>query len=127
MRNTGQRKSMNQTGLRDANMNVIEGNKSLNFYYLPSSDKEKRLKINKAKKKLSLTTSDKSQAPPGVDLRDLKARLMPSFVTPVSTHRVASVGFSVRTWSNANTEANKQNIQSPCLKTKAAPRNKRGA
>lgn len=50
MRNTGQRKSMNQTGLRDANMNVIEGNKSLNFYYLPSSDREKRLKINKAKK-----------------------------------------------------------------------------
>lgn len=42
MRNTGQRKSMNQTGLRDANMNVIEGNKSLNFYYLPSSDREKR-------------------------------------------------------------------------------------
>lgn len=120
---------MNQTGLRDANMNVIEGTKSLNFYYLPSSDKEKRRgsKLIRQKKKLSLTTSDKSQAPPGVDLRDLKARLRPSFVTPVSTHRVASVGFSVRTWSNANTEANKQNIQSPCLKTKAAPRNKRGA
>lgn len=84
-------------------------------------------KLIRQKKKLSLTTSDKSQAPPGVDLRDLKARLTPSFVTPVSTHRVASVGFSVRTWSNANTEANKQNIQSPCLKTKAAPRNKRGA